>query len=184
MKKRFSVAVATFTLIFMVSGCSHLKSSANASGSLANGGANGASADGANAYAMNGAGGFDESVADGGAASGVNREHNATYYFAFDKSDIQVADSDDVQKQANYLVAHQDAQVRVEGNTDEHGSREYNIALGYRRAQAVARLLEQDGANANQIHIVSYGKEKPADLGHNEMAWAKNRRVNLVHEKG
>ena len=84
--------------------------------------------------------------------------------------------------QANYLVANPKATVRLEGNTDERGSREYNIGLGWRRDQSVARLLEQQGVSPDQIKMVSYGKERPVAFGHNEAAWKLNRTVNLVYE--
>lgn len=83
---------------------------------------------------------------------------------------------------ANYLVSHPHAIVRLEGNTDERGSREYNIALGERRANSVADILEMDGALTKQVRVVSYGKEKPVALGHNENAYAQNRRVNITVE--
>ena len=77
---------------------------------------------------------------------------------------------------------HPNAQVRVEGHTDERGSREYNVTLGERRAQTIAKFLIMKGVNPAQVHVVSYGKEKPADLGHDEAAWANNRRAVIVYE--
>jgi peptidoglycan-associated lipoprotein len=71
--------------------------------------------------------------------------------------------------------------VRLEGHTDERGSREYNIGLGERRAQAVRRSLLLQGATDAQISTVSYGAERPAVSGHDEAAWAKNRRVEIVY---
>jgi peptidoglycan-associated lipoprotein len=71
--------------------------------------------------------------------------------------------------------------VRLEGNTDERGSREYNIGLGDRRAQSVRRALLLQGVSEGQLTIVSYGEERPADPGHDEAAWAKNRRVEIVY---
>ncbi len=107
---------------------------------------------------------------------------NQTYYFAYDNSTISAQDDASIVLQAHYLMQNSAAKIRVDGNTDERGSREYNIALGYRRAQAVAHLLEQQGVSPKQISIVSYGKEQPIALGHNESAWAQNRRVNLTYE--
>jgi peptidoglycan-associated lipoprotein len=72
--------------------------------------------------------------------------------------------------------------MRVEGHTDERGSSEYNIALGERRAQTVARYMESQGAPSSQIVVVSYGREKPATQGHDESAWKFNRRAVLVYE--
>ena len=82
---------------------------------------------------------------------------------------------------AKYLASHQGARVRLEGHTDERGSREYNIGLGERRAQAVRRALLLQGATDAQISTVSYGAERPAVAGHDEAAWAKNRRVEIVY---
>lgn len=104
-----------------------------------------------------------------------------TIYFEFDKSDIQAKYLDVLTAHADYLMKHANVHIRLEGNTDERGSREYNIALGDRRAQAVRRFLMFQGVPADQITTVSYGEEKPADPGHDESAWAKNRRVDLVY---
>jgi len=82
---------------------------------------------------------------------------------------------------AKYLASHGSARVRLEGHTDERGSREYNIGLGERRAQAVRRALLLQGASEGQISTVSYGEERPAVPGHDEAAWAKNRRVEIVY---
>jgi peptidoglycan-associated lipoprotein len=82
---------------------------------------------------------------------------------------------------AKFLAAHPAARVRLEGHTDERGSREYNIGLGDRRAQSVRRALLLQGASDAQISTVSYGEERPAVLGHDEAAWAKNRRVEIVY---
>lgn len=105
-----------------------------------------------------------------------------TYYFNFDRSRVQASDLAAIQVQARYLVAHPRAKVRLEGNTDDIGSREYNVGLGWRRDQAVARYLEQQGVRPNQLEMVSYGKERPARLGDSDSARALNRRVHMVYE--
>lgn len=107
---------------------------------------------------------------------------NQTYYFAFASSQIRSSDMRALQIQANYLASHRSAKVRLEGNTDNRGSREYNIALGWRRDQAVTRLLEQQGVSPSQIQMVSYGRERPVVMGNNDRAWALNRRVNLIYK--
>jgi peptidoglycan-associated lipoprotein len=107
---------------------------------------------------------------------------NQTYYFAFDNSSIRPEDKKAMNIQANYLATHPKAKVRLEGNADNRGSREYNIGLGWRRDQSVARVLEQDGVMPKQLDMVSYGKERPAVIGDNERAWRLNRRVHLVYE--
>jgi len=104
-----------------------------------------------------------------------------TIYFDFDSAEVKDADREILAAHASYLSANPQVKVILEGHTDERGSREYNIALGERRAKAVARLLEFMGASPEQIETVSYGEEKPADPGHNEAAWAKNRRVEIIY---
>jgi peptidoglycan-associated lipoprotein len=102
-------------------------------------------------------------------------------YFDFDSSEIKGAGTDVVAAHAKYLAAHSGTRVRLEGHTDERGSREYNIGLGERRAQAVRRALLLQGAIDAQISTVSYGEERPAVSGHDEAAWSKNRRVEIVY---
>jgi len=104
-----------------------------------------------------------------------------TIYFDFDSAVIKGDGTDIVAAHAKYLSDHADARVRLEGNTDEQGSPEYNIGLGMRRAQAVRQALLLQGASAAQITVVSYGAEHPVDPAHNESAWAKNRRVDIVY---
>lgn len=107
---------------------------------------------------------------------------NQTYYFAYDSSRMRSQDKRALRIQANYLASHPKARIRLEGNTDDRGSREYNIGLGWRRDQSVARLLEQWGVRPKQIQMVSYGKEHPVVTANNEKAWALNRRVNLIYK--
>ena len=104
-----------------------------------------------------------------------------TIYFAFDSAQVRSEDIPVIQAHARYLAANPQARVTLEGHTDERGSREYNIALGEARAKAVARLLELNGVSSDRIRIVSYGEEKPVALGHDESAWQKNRRVEIVY---
>jgi peptidoglycan-associated lipoprotein len=103
-------------------------------------------------------------------------------YFDFDKSDIKPDSLGVVASWATYLSANPTAKVRLEGNTDERGTREYNIGLGERRANAVAQALEAKGVSASQLTTVSYGKERPVALGHDEASWGQNRRVDLVQQ--
>ena len=98
-------------------------------------------------------------------------------YFDFDKSDIKPEFLDTLTAHAKYLVANPSQKIRIEGYTDERGTVEYNIALGDRRAQAVRRFMLFQGVNADQITTVSYGEAHPADAGHEETSWAKNRRA-------
>jgi len=105
------------------------------------------------------------------------------FYFDFNKSTVKEEFAPSLKAHAKYLAEHPTAKVRVEGHTDERGSREYNVALGERRAQAVARVLVMEGAAQHQVSTVSYGKEKPAVQGHDEAAWAMNRRAVIVNEQ-
>ena len=107
---------------------------------------------------------------------------NQTYYFNFSSTALRSLDLESIQIQANYLATHSTMKVRLEGNTDNRGSREYNIGLGWRRDEAVVRILEQAGVAPRQIDMVSYGKERPAVVGDNEAAWKLNRRVSLIYE--
>lgn len=103
-------------------------------------------------------------------------------YFAYDRSDISERDYAIIQAHAENLRQNADLHVRIEGHADEHGSREYNIALGERRARAVANALISQGVSAHQIATVSFGKEKPEATGHSEEANRLNRRAVIVYE--
>ena len=104
-----------------------------------------------------------------------------TIYFGFDQDAIEGQYADLLQAHANFLREHNSTKVLVEGHTDERGTPEYNIALGERRAKAVAKYMQNLGVDASQLSVVSYGEEKPADPGHTEDAFAKNRRAVLVY---
>jgi peptidoglycan-associated lipoprotein len=108
--------------------------------------------------------------------------HNQIYLFAYDDSALSEKYVASVHAQADYLKSHPGARVLIAGHTDEHGSREYNVALGERRASTVADIIKMDGVPRSQIRVVSYGKERPANLGHDETAHAANRRVELTYE--
>ncbi|KLV09100.1 lipoprotein [Photobacterium aquae] len=104
-----------------------------------------------------------------------------TVYFMFDNAEIQPDYQDMLTAHAEYLRDNADVKVIVEGHADERGTPEYNIALGERRANAVAKYLQALGVSASQISIVSYGEEKPLVLGHTDADYAKNRRSVLVY---
>jgi len=104
-------------------------------------------------------------------------------YYPFDVSAVQEADKPIVLAHAKYLSEHSDRKVRLEGNADERGSNEYNLALGQRRADGVKKMLELGGAKASQIETVSYGEEKPKATGHDEASWSQNRRTDLNYIK-
>ncbi len=102
-------------------------------------------------------------------------------YFDFDKTQIKPEFQQIVACHAKYLQDRPSAQMRLEGNTDERGTREYNLGLGERRADAVSSALQAAGGSASQLNVVSYGKEKPVCREHNEECWSKNRRVEIVY---
>jgi peptidoglycan-associated lipoprotein len=102
-------------------------------------------------------------------------------YFDFDKSEIKPEFQQIMACHAKYLQDRPEARVRLAGNTDERGTREYNLGLGERRGNAVAAALEADGASADQITVVSYGEERPVCREHNEACWSKNRRVEIEY---
>jgi len=136
--------------------------------------------DSAQAYAMQGGSAYRSGR--GFYKNAMKAPSNQIYYFAFNSSNLRPQDMRALTIQANYLAAHPSARVRLEGNTDNRGSREYNVALGWRRDQAVARVMEQQGVRPRQIQMVSYGKERPAVSGNNDRAWALNRRVNFIYK--
>ena len=103
------------------------------------------------------------------------------FYFEFDQSAVQAEGFGDLEAHARYLAANPNVGVRLDGHADERGTPEYNIALGERRATAVAKYLQALGVQADQISIVSYGEEKPLLLGQSEDVYAKNRRAVLVY---
>ena len=100
-------------------------------------------------------------------------------YFDYDSSDIKPEFNSVVTAHAKYLASNSNLKVRLEGNTDERGTREYNIGLGERRAQSVRRALLLQGVTESQVTTLSYGEERPAVAGSDEAAYAKNRRVEF-----
>jgi peptidoglycan-associated lipoprotein len=103
-------------------------------------------------------------------------------YFDYDSADLTSDGQATASLWARYLAANPSVRVRLEGNTDERGTREYNIALGESRANTVQAALTSGGASASQISVVSYGEERPAAPGHDESAWSLNRRVEFVQQ--
>ena|SRR3990167_7657930 len=167
---KMSVVLLAVSSMLLLNACSKKPAAGSESGS-----------DGSQTYGMNSSGYGTDS--DGFKINSMKAPSNQTYYFAFNKSDFRPQDMKALLIQANYIAAHADARVRLEGNTDNRGSREYNIGLGWHRDQTVARVLEQQGVRASQIQMVSYGKENPAAQGDNEHAWALNRRVDFIYKQ-
>jgi len=137
---------------------------------------------GTSGYDSNGAGQGTDLSADQAALQELQRL-GMIIYFDYDSSDIKSDYASVVAANAKYLNANAARKVRLEGNTDERGSREYNIGLGERRAQAVRRALLLQGVSEAQIATVSYGEERPAAAGSDETAYAKNRRVEISYQQ-
>ena len=100
-------------------------------------------------------------------------------YFGYDDFSVPAKYQPVIERHGKYLAQHASLQIRVEGNADERGSAEYNLALGQKRAEATVRALRVYGLKDSQLEAVSWGKEKPRAEGHDEAAWAENRRVDL-----
>jgi peptidoglycan-associated lipoprotein len=126
-------------------------------------------------------GGDAANAARGIGAEGTGALARKIIYFDFDKSEIKPEFADIVSATARNLSANPNLKVKLEGNTDERGTREYNIGLGERRAQAVRRALMLQGVAESQATTVSFGAERPAVEGDDEAAWSQNRRVEVVY---
>lgn len=123
----------------------------------------------------------------GASAKGVTEANKAflakrVVHFDYDSSDLSNEDYQTLQAHAQFLLANAASKIALTGHTDERGTREYNMALGERRAKAVQSYLITNGVNAGQLEAVSYGKEMPINAGNNEAAWKENRRVELNYE--
>lgn len=120
----------------------------------------------------------------GGGAAELNDPNSPLYkkviYFDYDSSEIRADNQATVQAHAAYLAAHPQTTITLEGHTDERGSREYNLALGERRAYIVRNYLKSLGINPDRMAIISYGEEKPLDYAETEGSMAKNRRAEFV----
>jgi peptidoglycan-associated lipoprotein len=114
-------------------------------------------------------------------ASAAAAPAERSVYFEFDDAAIARQWLDLVERQGQYLSRNASLKVRVEGHTDERGGAEYNLALGQRRAEAVRKALEVYGVKASQIEAVSFGEERPKAKGHDEPAWAQNRRADIAY---
>lgn len=102
-------------------------------------------------------------------------------YFEFDSSTIKDEYQEILAAHATYLTANPTASIVLEGHADERGTREYNIALGERRAKSVQQILTLQGVDEKQIQVISFGEERPVALGHDESAWSLNRRVEILY---
>lgn len=142
--------------------------------------------DGAQARGLEeGAGAEGEALAEGETApedEGVPRPEDNRVFFAFDSAEVQEEGRELIKAHAEYLKAHRDIRVLLEGHTDKRGSREYNLGLGERRAKSVRRLLGVNGVSSARLEVVSFGEERPLREGDSEEAHAKNRRVRIRYQ--
>ena len=123
----------------------------------------------------------------GASAKGVTEANKSflakrVVHFDYDSSELSNEDYQTLQAHAQFLNANANSKIALTGHTDERGTREYNMALGERRAKAVQSYLITNGVNATQLEAVSYGKEMPVNPGHDENAWKENRRVEINYE--
>lgn len=175
-----------FKLVPTVLACALLAACASTSKSTVDPAADagGAGSGGAATGGM-GDGGMGSGSAMGGAGSALGgpgaSQENRIVYFEYDRFDVKSEYEAVLQAHGRYLSGNPGARVRLEGHADERGSREYNIGLGEKRAQAVKQVLLLQGASADQLATVSYGEERPAVVGSDDEAWSLNRRVELVY---
>ncbi len=133
-----------------------------------------------------GAGAGAGNLGNAGAGIGEQGVQNAPWgaadrvFFAYDSSSLSAQAQDTLAREAAWLQANPRVNITLEGHADERGTREYNLALGERRANAAKKFLVNSGVAANRIAVISYGKERPAVLGSNESAWSQNRRAVTV----
>ena len=111
----------------------------------------------------------------------ANILYQRSIYFEFDSFAVPDKYKPIIEAHAKYLAANRNAKVALQGHADERGSREYNIALGQKRADAVKRMMTLLGAQETIVETVSFGEEKPKNSGHDEAAWTENRRVDIIY---
>ena len=133
--------------------------------------------DGAEAHVIAGGGNFQGDELDDPASPLSNR----VVYFEYDSSAVRQQDQITLEAHGIYLAENQNASVRLEGHTDDRGSREYNLALGERRALAIRQILMLQGADIKQFQVTSFGEERPQNEGDGEANWQNNRRVEIIY---
>ena len=176
MKRQLTLWAILISAVFLFSGCSSMMKSDDTS----NG--EGASV----SDSGSGAGASTSGAGRAGAWAGNPLEnpdsplYSKTIYFEFDRSDLSPASAATLRAHAEYILSSSSS-ITVEGHADERGSREYNVALGERRAMTIKRFLEAEGVTSSSINTISYGEERPADPSHGEAAWSMNRRGVLVY---
>ena len=121
------------------------------------------------------------SIPDPSQMVGATETLQGVFYFDYDQAIVKRGGHSELNKHAEVLANDSMLRVRIEGHADERGTREYNLALGERRANAVRAYLVAQGVSRSQVEVISYGEEKPMNAGHSESSWAQNRRVEVVY---
>ena len=180
MKASKLLLIPSIAIALAVTGCASRKPAAGANATT-NGSTNGASTSGiGNNGGLNGQG-----LGANGPVDAVRQAlASRVVHFDYDSSDLSQTDLATLNAHAGYLSKNGNAKITLTGHTDERGTREYNLALGERRAKSVQAFLVTNGAQNSQIEAVSYGKEQPVNEGHNEAAWSENRRVEINYDAG
>jgi peptidoglycan-associated lipoprotein len=175
MNKALKIIVTMMTIV-LLSACSELETKDDVSSTSGDG-----PSDGGSSVVTSGASSLGEingiAIDQDGSPDYVR-----TVYFEYDSSEVRSEFIPLISAHGELLASDSSRKVVLEGHADERGSREYNIALGERRAISVRRLLLSSGASSSQIRTLSYGEERPAVIGHDESAWHKNRRVEIRYE--
>lgn len=127
---------------------------------------------------------FGDENSDANAGADAASLSTTVFYFDFDQATIKSDALEALRAHAQYLNTNPSAMIRLEGHADERGTREYNVALGERRGNAVAKYLRLNGVSGSQMEVISYGEEKPVAYGHDDQSWSANRRVELVYTAG
>ena len=182
MNKLKYLALPLLATSLVMTGCANRKPAANIEAGNTPNGSTTVSTDGLSEDAA-----LNAQNLNGASSKGVTAANKAflakrVVHFDYDSSDLSNEDYQTLQAHAQFLMANANSRLALTGHTDERGTREYNMALGERRAKAVQSYLVTNGVNAGQLEAVSYGKEMPINAGHNEAAWKENRRVELNDE--
>ena len=170
---------ATLAALVLAVACSSNKSKEDTSGTDASG----SSASSSSPYKSPTGSSTGSSVVGKPTATGMGggaMPTSHTLYFEYDKAELSADAQATADAWAAYLAANPTAKVRLEGHTDERGTREYNVALGERRGNSVLTAMTARGVSERQLSVTSFGEERPVSLGHDESAWSQNRRVEIV----
>lgn len=183
MKSGFRIALAFALVVFLAAcgGASALKGGGAGGEGATPGAEGGAGGGGAETGGAGGGGVQGQTLGGGQGAMGTERPEKMRVYFEFDSSAIDADNRVIVEQHAAYLTANPALKVSLQGNTDERGTREYNLALGERRASSVERMLRVLGVSSDRITTISYGEEQPVAMGHDESSWRLNRRVEIIY---